>query len=236
MLVAVCDYDRTITDYIKLLIDTEFRDIIQTKIYDSASDLESSILKNEIPDAIIIDICIKNENGLEMLKRVREHIPTTPVIFITGYLEYCSDIFIDFNPWGLITKPIDKNKLCYHINKILKYYNFNKPLSIKISVNRQNIIIDKSKILYLESHERKVTYYTAADKYEEYIKLDNAMIKLDNSFLRCHKSYAVNLTYAVDLLKYKIVMSDGTKVPVSRNYYDNVKKMIFKHKASKIGL
>lgn len=62
------------------------------------------------------------------------------------------------------------------------------------------------------------------------------MIKLDNSFLRCHKSYAVNLKYAVDLLKYKIVMSDGTKVPVSRNYYDNVKKMIFKHKASKIGL
>lgn len=119
MLVAVCDDDRTITDYIKLLIDTEFRDIIQTKIYDSASDLESSILKNEIPDAIIIDICIKNENGLEMLKRVREHIPTTPVIFITGYLEYCSDIFIDFNPWGLITKPIDKNKLFYHINKIL---------------------------------------------------------------------------------------------------------------------
>ena len=148
MLVAVCDDDRTITDYIKLLIDTEFRDIIQTKIYDSASDLESSILKNEIPDAIIIDICIKNENGLEMLKRVREHIPTTPVIFITGYLEYCSDIFIDFNPWGLITKPIDKNKLFYHINKILKYLTLNKPLSIKISVNRQNIIIDKSKILY----------------------------------------------------------------------------------------
>ena len=207
MLVAVCDDDRTITDYIKLLIDTEFRDIIQTKIYDSASDLESSILKNEIPDAIIIDICIKNENGLEMLKRVREHIPTTPVIFITGYLEYCSDIFID------------KNKLFYHINKILKYLTLNKPLSIKISVNRQNIIIDKSKILYLESHERKVTYYTATDKYEEYIKLDNAMIKLDNSFLRC-----------------QIVISDGTKIPVSRSYYDNVKKMIFKHKASKIGL
>ena len=58
MLVAVCDDDRTITDYIKLLIDTEFRDIIQTKIYDSASDLESSILKNEIPDAIIIDLSL----------------------------------------------------------------------------------------------------------------------------------------------------------------------------------
>ena len=35
MLVVVCDDDRTITDYIKLLIGTEFRDIIQTKIYDS---------------------------------------------------------------------------------------------------------------------------------------------------------------------------------------------------------
>ena len=95
MLIAVCDDDRTITDYIKLLIDTEFGTNIQTKIYNSVDDLESSILKNEIPDAIIMDICIKNENGLEMLQRVRKHIPTTPVIFITGHLEYCQDIFIE---------------------------------------------------------------------------------------------------------------------------------------------
>lgn len=61
------------------------------------------------------------------------------------------------------------------------------------------------------------------------------MIKLDNSFLRCHKSYAVNLKYAVDLLKYKIVMSDGTKVPVSRNYYDNVKKWFLSIKLQKSG-
>ena len=162
MLMAVCDDDRTITDYIKLLIDTEFGTNIQTKIYNSVDDLESSILKNEIPDAIIMDICIKNENGLEMLKRVRKHIPTTPVIFITGYLEYCQDIFIDFNPWGLITKPIDKNKLCYHINKILKYYNFNKPLSIKISVNRQNRPHYKSSKRSRKSNLGRHNYHTEA--------------------------------------------------------------------------
>ena len=47
------------------------------------------------------------------------------------------------------------------------------------------------------------------------IKLDdNAMNKIDNSFLRCHKSYAVNLKYISDFSKCKISLTNGNYIPV----------------------
>lgn len=136
----------------------------------------------------------------------------------------------------MLTKPIDKQKLFFYIDKINSYYNTNKQLTVKISTYGQTISIDKNNIIFLESHERKVMYHTNSQKYEEYIKLDNAMNKLDNSFLRCHKSYAVNLKYVSDFSKSNILLINNKSIPVSRSHYDNVKKLIYEYNASKIGL
>lgn len=236
MIIAICDDDKKITDYIESSINSEFGKQIHTKSFNVLKDLENAILKNEIPDTIIMDICVKEENGIDTLRKIRKYIPNIPVIFITGYTEYCQDIFIDFNPWGLLTKPIDNKVLFYYINKIINQFNLGKPSLIKISVQGQNISIDKSKIIYLESRERKVTYHTVTDNYEEYIKLDVAMNKLDNSFLRCHKSYTVNLKYAAKLSKSKIILTNGESIPVSRSHCENAKKRFFDYKALKMGL
>ena len=89
MVIAVCDDDKKITDYIGSVINKKFGNQILIKSYNFLNDLETSIFKNEIPDAIIMDICVKKDNGIEMLRKIREQILTVPVIFITGYTEYC---------------------------------------------------------------------------------------------------------------------------------------------------
>lgn len=236
MIIAVCDDDKIITSHISYLIRAKFLSIVETRCFNSLEGFKTSVLNKEIPDAIIMDICVNNGNGILMLREMRELIPKIPVVFITGYTEYSQDIFIDFVPFGLLTKPIDSDKLYYYINKIIDYYKINRSSFVKLSVNGQNILIDKNEILYLESHERKVTYHTVSDKFEEYIKLDNAMQKIDDNFLRCHKSYAVNLKYATDFSKSKITLSSGDQIPISRSQYDKVKKVFFEHMASKIGL
>ena len=236
MLVMICDDDINIANYIKSLIESNYKENIKIKTYSTVKELENSIFNKETPNAIILDICVESNNGIESAKNIRKYIPNTPVIFLTGYIEYCQDIFINFNPFGLLTKPIDKQKLFFYIDKINSYYNTNKQLTVKISTYGQTISIDKNNIIFLESHERKVMYHTNSQKYEEYIKLDNAMNKLDNSFLRCHKSYAVNLKYVSDFSKSNILLINNKSIPVSRSHYDNVKKLIYEYNASKIGL
>ena len=85
MIIAICDDDKKITDYIESSINSEFGKQIQTKSFNVLKDLENAILKNEIPDTIIMDICVKEENGIDTLRKIRKYIPNIPVIFITGY-------------------------------------------------------------------------------------------------------------------------------------------------------
>ena len=236
MLVMICDDDINIANYIKSLIEKNYDENIKVNTYNTVDELEHSIFNKEIPNAIIMDICVEKSNGIDALKKVRKYIPRTPVIFITGYTEYCQDIFIDFNPFGLLTKPIDSQKLYFYIDKIISQYKSDQPLNVEISANGQKINIDKNDIIFLESKERKVIYHTKIEEFQAYLKLDNAMNKIDNSFLRCHKSYAVNLKYISDFSKCKISLTNGNYIPVSRSYYEKVKRQIFEYKASKIGL
>ncbi|MEE0859405.1 MAG: LytTR family DNA-binding domain-containing protein [Acutalibacteraceae bacterium] len=230
MLFAVCDDDKNIANYIKNQITKIHPTTTEIVIFNSASELTDYVKHSRQPNAIFMDICLNNENGINELRKVSKHILDVPVIFITGYTEYSQDIFIDFKPWGLLLKPIDNNKLEYYIKKLYSLYG-NKPSSIFITVNGKQIKLPINDILFIESNKRKVIYHTINSKFEEYIKLDSAVEKLGTVFLRCHKSFAVNLNYVTEFSKSKIMLSTGREISVSRSYYQSSKVVIFEHKA-----
>lgn len=235
MLFAICDDDNNVACYIKNKISKICPASTEIVIFNSASELTDYVINKRAPNAIFMDICLDNENGIDAIKKRGNHIIDIPVIFITGYTEYCQDIFIDFKPWGLLVKPIDNDKLEYYINKLYDIYG-NRPSSIFINVNGQQSKILTNDILFIESDKRKVIYHTTNGKFEEYTKLDSAVEKLGAGFLRCHKSFAVNLKYVTNFEKSKIILSTKREIPVSRSYCQSVKTAIFEYKALQIGV
>lgn len=236
MLIAVCDDDKNITNYIKIKLDSITNIKIETKLFHSLSEMNNFISTNKIPDAIFMDICVGNQNGIDALKELHHEIFNVPVVFITGYHEFCQDIFIGFTPMGLLTKPIDDEKLLYYINKMVHIFYNKKNIPITVSANGQKFTINHNDILFIESRERKVIYNTINGKFEEYLKLDKAIEKLKTGFLRCHKSFAVNLQHIKDFTKNKILLLTGEEIPISRSHYENVKKTILEYNAEKMGL
>lgn len=235
MLIAICDDDRNITKYIKNEINKIYPAGIETIMFESASELTKYVKSNRKPDAIFMDICLEDENGIDVLRRTRKYILDVPVIFITGYTEYCQDIFIDFKPWGLLVKPIDSHKLEYYIKKLYEIYG-DKPSAIFVNINGQQTSVFTDDILFIESDKRKVIYNTINGQLEEYIKLDSAVEKLGSGFLRCHKSFAVNLKHITELSKSIIILSNKEEISVSRSYYQSVKTVIFEHNALQTGV
>lgn len=235
MLIAICDDNPNITNYIKNEINKIYHAGIETIMFESAGELTKYVKSNRKPDAIFMDICLEDENGIDVLRRTRKYILEVPVIFITGYTEYCQDIFIDFKPWGLLVKPIDNYKLEYYIKKLYDIYG-DKPSAILITVNGQQTSVFTDDILFIESDKRKVIYNTINGQLEEYIKLDSAVEKLGSGFLRCHKSFAVNLKHITELRKSIIILSNKEEISVSRSYYQNVKTVIFEHNALQTGV
>lgn len=78
MLVMICDDDINIANYIKSLIEKNYDENIKVNTYNTVDKLEHSIFNKEIPNAIIMDICVEKSNGIDALKKFvniyREHL------------------------------------------------------------------------------------------------------------------------------------------------------------------
>jgi PAS domain S-box-containing protein len=65
------------------------------------------VFKRELPDLVLLDMGLPGMNGLEVLERIQEHTPDTPVIIVSAKADI-SDAISAFKAgaWDYITKPI----------------------------------------------------------------------------------------------------------------------------------
>ncbi len=104
-------------------------------------------------------------------------------------------------------------------------------LDKKLSVIKddESYILDVSKILYIESVDRKTFVYTSNDCYETKLKLYEIEERLCNcGFLRTGKACLVNLKYISSLKsdinrKLRLTLENGEQLIVSRQYADALK-------------
>jgi two-component system response regulator AgrA len=88
-------------------------------------------------------------------------------------------------------------------------------------------------ILYFESEGRKVHVYTKERKVSFNGSIDQIRKKLDDRFLCCHGSYAINLTKIERFDRCTVKMEGGALLPVSQKrsteIRNNYKAYLIKH-------
>ena len=71
-------------------------------------------------------------------------------------------------------------------------------------------------IYYIEVINRKIYVYTQNGIIEYYGKLQEVQYQLDERFIKCHRSYIINIDYLSHYENGMIQMKNGSTVPVSR--------------------
>ena len=93
-------------------------------------------------------------------------------------------------------------------------------------------ILDISKILYIDTADKKTFLYTKDDVFESCLKLDEREEELKEfDFFRAGKSCIINLRqiqkFRADLdRKLRVTMTNGEQLTVSRQYADYVRKKL----------
>lgn len=96
----------------------------------------------------------------------------------------------------------------------------------------ETYILDVSKVIYLESVDRKTFVYTKEDIYESSLKLYELEQQLDEcGFFRASKSCVAALQYIKSLRtdvnrKIKVTMENGEQIMVSRQYAEELRKKL----------
>ena len=93
-------------------------------------------------------------------------------------------------------------------------------------------VIPAESVDHIEAQDDYVTIYAAGKKYLKLERLSDLETSLDNRrFVRIHRSHLVNIERLVRLETYAkdsriVILTDGTKLPVSRSGYEKLKGLL----------
>ena len=186
-------------------------------------------------DILFLDILMDGINGINAAQTIRKICSDIYIIFVTTSKEYALDSY-SVNAYGYILKPFSEDFIS---EKFLELYN-------KINLDRKNVIYVKSNqdiytlqlnnIIYFESNLRKITAYT---NNEETITFYNKMSNLETEiktsvFVRCHRSFLVNLIYIKNIIGLDVITIDNKYIPISKKYLNNIRHAFTSYIKSKL--
>lgn len=215
--IFVCDDDSNITEFLKFFIMKHFGDSYKVITMNRCGELIGMIEMNEhVPDLLIMDINLKDGNGIDTVKRLQAYCPKLKVIYLTGVINYATKIF-ETNPAYFLLKPINENELCDAITKVSGEIEADRADSLVIRTNGSELILYRKDIMYLESNGRKIMLHMAdGRKNEIYEKMDVIQQQLGSTFIRSHKSFLINMKYITERTNKEFYLLDGSVLPISK--------------------
>lgn len=202
-----------------------------------ASELEAFLAEGGHIDVLLIDIMLET-GGPDGVELVQRHFPEgcgTQVVYVTGHIDYCTRVYRTAHVYFLV-KPVDLKDLEDALGLALASLEkaADRPLSIR--ANGALVRIVPSEVEYIESDRRKIRIFQdgAANPTEAYLQLSAIAEELPESFIRCHKSFLVNLDYIAELRVDSVLMRSGAVVPVSQKRRKHVREAFLGHVRAKL--
>ena len=188
------------------------------------------IEKGNRPDVVLMDIDLDSDkNGMDYADMLYEIAPEIKVIFVTAYTEkFVQDVFFRHaNIAAFLTKPIQKDYLLNALNKPNSTDSKNK-----LHFQQRGVIVslDESEIMYLESNKHYVCINT--DDREVHTvqgKLSDYEGVLSDLFIKCHKSFVVNMEKIRKIDSEGIHMKYNKLIPISRPYSNDTRNRFLKY-------
>lgn len=209
-----------------------------------ASELQELSILSEVPDEsapegiakgfsadiILLDMHegLSHDTGISLVEKVIPKGSSTQVIYVSARVEHISDIYRTDRAWFL-PKPVRQQDLDCVLERVVDRLNvaLRSPLVLRSKGTLTKII--PQRILYIESNRRKVVIYERDRVTETYAKISDIERLLPPEFIRCHKSFLVNMNHIVELNSKNIVLAGGLSVPVSQRCHGEVRERFLRH-------
>lgn len=229
------------------LLDRYCPNVIISGIADGMRDgLE--MIRSTNPDVIFLDIQMPDGSGFKLLEQLDEI--NFEVIFTTAFDQYAIKA-IKYSALDYLLKPIVPQELMEAVKKVedrkvAKQSDVNRNIDVLLdniktsSTEAQKIILttaEKIHVIKVDDILRCASdnyytnfFFTDGTKLlvSKTLKESESLLK-EHSFIRPHKSHLINTRYIKGYMKHEggyIVMSDGSKVPVSRRKKEMIIEII----------
>lgn len=154
-------------------------------------------IKTNPVNVVILDIDLDNEiSGLKLAEIIRKQDKSIYIIFITGHLEF-SLVAYKYKTFDYISKPVTFERFQETILRLYDDVCDRNPKYIRL--DNSKTIIPENSIKYIQKDGMKLIFTTDTREYEVYSSFNKLEPVLPKHFIRCHKSYIVNIDKIDDI-------------------------------------
>lgn len=230
--IYVCDDQKEYVDNINALVEkyspAELKYTLRN--FYSGEEFLAEIKKSYASvDIVFMDIEMKEIDGIETVKVLREMFPNSIVFFSTSHSSYIADVF-RLNAFQFLQKPVDEETFEIDFERALKKHESSHK-SIIVKSYDEETVIECADILYIEVNNRVISIHTKKDIVTHSGKLSKYVEELENyGFINCHKSYLINLRHIKKINSSSVIlMHSSEEIPLSRGYRDIVLRAFKKY-------
>lgn len=232
MRIAICDDEAAVLDNLKALLDVYNKEYDRQIRYDAFESPLELLTQMEVKghyDALLLDVLMKEDNGIEVAREIRKTDQDVRIVFLTSAAEYAVQSYtVDAFYYAL--KPVQKQDLFAVLDKLYAKWQQDKAEFILVKcengINKIHIrdleyceVVNRSLILYLQNGTRL--------KSTVKIKELEEILRQFGCFIRPHRSYLINLRYVENLSQKSITMKSGVVIPIPHGKYTQTKEQYF---------
>jgi len=194
-----------------------------------------NFLQSNAADLLFMDIKMPQMTGIDFVKNFKNH---PKVIFTTAYEEYALESY-ELDVVDYLLKPISFQRFFKALSKVFKTMpalvqptveilpeTTPKQPFIILKVDKKNVKVYLSEILYIESLDHNARVKTVGKELFTYQKISYLEeILPTNQFIRIHRSFMVAID-KIEAFSSTIIEVSGKELPIGRNYKALVMKML----------
>ena len=227
--IAVCDDEQNQIEYITSIVtwwSAHEGHSCEIRTFASAEAFLFEYEEDKAYDILLLDVEMKNMNGIELAKRIRKDNNRAEIIFITSHFEFVGEGY-EVDALHYLIKPISSDKLTQVLTKAAEKLSVEPP-SVVISCDGETIKLYESDILYMESSLHYIVIHTKDKEYKIKENMSVFENKVSDDFYRIHRSYLVSLKHITRISRTSINIG-STELPLSRGKYDDINRAFIQH-------
>ncbi|WEV64093.1 LytTR family DNA-binding domain-containing protein [Bifidobacterium sp. ESL0732] len=169
-----------------------------------------------IYDILLLDIEMKQMDGMEAARRIRKVDGSVVIVFITNASQYAINGY-EVQALSYLLKPVPYFAFSQEIKRCIEAVRRQSDDSMLFEAGSQRTRVELKSIVYIESIRHTIVIHTLDGKLSVTSTLKELEAQLaEHDFFRSNSCYLVNLRHVTGIEDQDCIMSNGERLRISR--------------------
>ena len=188
---------------------------IDLHVFSSGEQLLLNFVREETAIVLLDIVMGKGMSGLDAAHAIRKIDPDIPLVFVTSSTEYAIESY-DVKATHYLVKPLKEKDIEEVLDRCNKLLSSSRK-TISFTVNRSVEHVLMGDIVYAEVFGNRATVHLQNRVLTTYTPLSSLLEETSTSFIRCHRSFVVNMDYIARVQGKEFIMVTGDYIPIRTN-------------------